>query len=247
MLVAVAFCPAPPLLVSEVASGAAGELAGLRLACDEAVKVLLGAHADEVVVLGGGSCTREHPPDAAGSLAGFGVDVTTGGIGDLVLPLALTIGGWLLDRAPHRPARSLVEIAAGATSDEAGAVGTRLAARPGRTALLVLGDGCSGRTPKSPGAYDRRAEPFDDALAALWAAGDATSLAGLDGGLAGELGVSGWAAWQVAATAVLAAPGGGAALDAQLLAYEAPYGVGYFVATWLPKELPKELAKELAG
>ena len=53
-------------------------------------------------------------------------------------------------------------------------------------------------------------------------------LAGLDAGLAGELGASGRAAWQVLAAAV-----GPAAVTRARLRYDAaPVGVGYFVAGW---------------
>ena len=57
---AVAFCPSPPLLVPELAAGAAGELDPLRAACREAVRRLLAAGPDQVVVIGTG-------PGAGGS------------------------------------------------------------------------------------------------------------------------------------------------------------------------------------
>jgi hypothetical protein len=243
VLAAVAFCPAPPMLVPEVASGAAEELAGLRLACDQAVEALIGAHPDEIAILGAGGTTREHPPDAAGSLRGFGVDVRTGD-GDPVLPPALTLGGWLLDRAVSAapqvaqpaqgwPRRAMVEVAAGTTGDEAVLLGRQLASRPARTALLVMGDGATGRTPRAPGPFDRRAEAWDDAVCELLARGDADGMAGLDEQLARELGASGLPVWHTAAAAVRA-PGGLASPHGTVLAYEAPYGVGYVVATWLP-------------
>jgi hypothetical protein len=232
VLVAVAFCPAPPLLVPEVAAGAATELAPLRMACDEAVGVVLGEAPDEVVVVGAGTRTREHPGDAAGSLAGFGV---TAGVGEgtPVLPLALTVGGWLLDRSETAVRRAYVEVDADATAHVTAQRGSLLAARKGRVGLLVMGDGSAARTPKSPVTYDPQAEAYDAGLAAALAAGSARELAALDPGQADQLGVSGRAAWQSAASAVLAA-GWGSGLAAQLLNAQAPYGVGYFVATWLP-------------
>ena len=59
---AIAFCPSPPLLVPELAAGAAGELDPLRAACREAVRRLLAAHPDEVVVIGTGSAGGRFPP-----------------------------------------------------------------------------------------------------------------------------------------------------------------------------------------
>ena len=227
------------MLVPEVASGAAGELAALRLACELAVQALLDSHPDQIVVLGVGEVTREHPPGAAGSMRGFGVDGGTGD-GDPVLPLALTLGGWLLDQAADwggRPqpawARVMVEVDAESSADEAARLGDKLASRQGRTALLVVGDGAFGRTAKAPGPFDPRAIAWDDSVAVLLAAADAGGLGALDGDLARELGVSALACWRATAAAVtstagLARPRG------ELLAYEGLYGVGYFVATWLP-------------
>ena len=232
------------MLVPELAGGAAGELAPLRAACAQAIGALLDAAPDEIVVLGAGTRTCQHTVGAAGSLRGFGVDVRTGA-GDPVLPLALTLGGWLLDQAadggsaePAEPpltrvTRVMVEVAADVTAEQAAALGERLAGRPGRTALLVIGDGAIGRTVKAPGAFDARAVAWDDSVAALLAAADARGLGGLDARVGGELGVSALASWRVAAAAVTSAGGLGAA-SGRLLAYEGRYGVGYFVATWLP-------------
>jgi hypothetical protein len=236
VLVAVAFCPVPPLLVPEVACGAAGELAGLRMACDTAVLAMLDAGVGEVTVLGPGSITREHPVGAAGSLRGFGVDIGTGE-GRAVLPAALTIGGWLLDRVRPVEAvrtRAMIEVGAGASPQETVLLGRQLASRPARTGLLVMGDGASSRTPQAPVAFDPGAVAWDDSVAALLAAGDAHGLAALDSHRARALGAGGLPAWHAAAAAV-AAPGGLERVRADLLAYQAPYGVGYFVATWLPQ------------
>jgi hypothetical protein len=234
VLASIAFCPSPPLLVPEVASGAAGELASLRLVCDEAVQDLLGEYPDEVVVLGAGLATHEHPGSAGGSFHGFGLDLVAGAGAGAVLPLALTVGAWLLDRARSAVPRAYVEITADATTDEVVEVGRALAARPGRLALLVVGDGSACRTPRAPGAFDPRAQAYDAAIATALGKGDARALADLDVAEARELQVSGRCAWLAAATAVLAQS---ASVHATLLADEAPYGVGYFVATWLPVPL----------
>ncbi|MFE6774680.1 class III extradiol dioxygenase subunit B-like domain-containing protein [Streptomyces sp. NPDC057702] len=78
MLVAAAVCPCPPLLVPEVAAGAAPELAPLRDACSDAVSVLAAARSDRLIVLGPAAPTTDGPyaHDAVGSFRGYGVDVT---------------------------------------------------------------------------------------------------------------------------------------------------------------------------
>ncbi len=98
MLIAAAICPHPPLLVPETAGGAAGELDDLRTACDAAVGVLAAARPDLVVAVGGAAEGAEFDGSAAGSLATYGVGWRTGD-GTPVLPLSLTIGRWLLERA----------------------------------------------------------------------------------------------------------------------------------------------------
>ncbi len=237
MIVALAFCPSPPVLVPEIAAGASVELAGLRLACEAGVTALLDERPDEVVVVGTGPASREHSGDAAGTFSGYGVDLRVGGAGPVDLPLSLAVGAWLLDRAGCRVPRTYVEVAVVASADEAGATGLALATRAARTALLVMGDGSAGRTPKSPGTYDPGAERYDAAIATALARGDAMALTGLDAAEAARLQVSGRAAWQVASAAARAL---GEPVTADLLADEAPYGVGYFVATWLPTVVSSE-------
>jgi aromatic ring-opening dioxygenase LigB subunit len=105
--------------------------------------------------------------------------------------------------------------------------GRDLAARAGRVALLVMGDGSACRSLKAPGYLDERAEPFDARVAEALGAADPDALMALDPGLAAALKASGRAPWQVLAGA--AAPAG---LTGTLLYDEAPYGVGYLVATW---------------
>lgn len=232
MLVALAFCPAPPLLVPELASGAAVELAGVRLACEAAVQALLDENPDGIVVLGAGpgGAVIEHDAAAAGSFAGFGVDLRVGGPDPVALPLALAVGAWLLDRAATPVRRAYVEIPSDPGVDGVATLGAALAARAGRVALLVMGDGSAARTPKAPAAYDPRAEAYDANVAAALAAGDATALLALDAAEAASLAASGRSAWQVAASAVLAQTASPPTAD--LLADQAPYGVGYLVATW---------------
>lgn len=79
MLVAAAVCPCPPLLVPEVAAGAAPELDTARAACLDAVGVLAASRPDLLVVVGPGA-GRSYPSGGHGSFRGFGValDVTLG-------------------------------------------------------------------------------------------------------------------------------------------------------------------------
>ncbi|GAB3119778.1 class III extradiol dioxygenase subunit B-like domain-containing protein [Streptomyces calidiresistens] len=96
MLVAAAVCPCPPLLVPALAAGAARETEELREACRTALRRLLAADADRLVVVGpadrpigagapvgdGGPAPgpRVLPAGTPGSFAGFGVplEVTLG-------------------------------------------------------------------------------------------------------------------------------------------------------------------------
>lgn len=74
MLVAAAVCPAPPLLVPEVAAGAAAELDAARTACSDALAVLAASRPDLLVVVGPADDDHRGPyPRARGSFHGFGV------------------------------------------------------------------------------------------------------------------------------------------------------------------------------
>ncbi|MEV5707818.1 hypothetical protein [Actinoallomurus sp. NPDC052274] len=225
MLTCAAVCPHPPLLVPEVAGGAAAELDGLRAACDAAVRRL--RPADLLIVVGSGPSDRDFGSDAAGGLRPYGVDLTFGP-GEPVLPLSLTIGRWLLG---DRPAvfRSVAE---GASPEDCLRLGAELADRAPTVALLVMGDASACRSQAAPGYFDARAAGFDAAVAAALGGGDPAVLAGLDPALAAELRVAGRAPWQV-----LAGAAGDASFDAELLADEAPYGVGYLVGSWARRAL----------
>jgi aromatic ring-opening dioxygenase LigB subunit len=220
VLISAAVCPHPPLLVPEVASGAAAELDGLRAACGEAVRRL--GDADVLVVVGSGPRTHDFGADVAGTLRPYGVDLTIGP-GEPVLPLSLTIGRWLVgDRvAVYR------SVAEDASATACLRLGAELADLAGTVALLVMGDGSACRTQAAPGYFDPRAAGFDAAVATALAGADRATLSGLDARLAAELRAAGRAPWQV-----LAGAAGEAPFDAELLADEAPYGVGYLVASW---------------
>jgi hypothetical protein len=224
VVTAIAFCPSPPLLVPELAAGAAAELDPLRAACREAVRRLLAARPDQVVVIATDSAGGRFPPGTTGTLAGYGVPVRATLPGGAParppsLPLGLTLGAWLLAGAGVRC--SGVAVTPG--GDPAAVAGAL--AGPGR-ALLVMGDGTAKRTTRAPGYVDPRAEPYDASVAAALAAGDAAALRGLDPVLGADLLAVGVPAWRVAGHAATGP------YDADLLHETAPYGVGYFVAFW---------------
>ncbi|MFH9871288.1 class III extradiol dioxygenase subunit B-like domain-containing protein [Streptomyces lydicus] len=235
MLVAAALCPCPPLLVPEVAAGAAPELDGLRAACLDAIGVLAAARPDRLVVVGPADRAGQgpHPQGARGSFRGFGVDldVFLGAAEETPereLPSSLAVGAWLLSRADwdDAPVEGL-GVAQPLPLERCLPLGRELAASAPRVALLVMGDGSACRTVKAPGYFDERAEGFDAAAARALGTADLPALRALDATLAADLQASGRACWQV-----LTGAAEDADLTGRLLRDEAPYGVGYFVATW---------------
>lgn len=239
MLVQIAFCPNPPLLVPGLAGATGSPLQPVREACVAAVEDLVGTGVDRLAVLGAGGRTEVWTDRAGGSLRSYGVDVSYGGA-DRVLPLALTVGAYLLDRAGADLPRLYQAVDRAATTETARGLGAGLVARldsadgrGGRTGLLVMGDGSAKRTTSAPGYLDARAEPFDATVASALSDADATSLLALDARLAADLWCDGRAAWQAAAGAVRADavdPAGG--WHGRLRYAAAPLGVGYLVATW---------------
>lgn len=242
MLVAAAVCPCPPLLVPEVAAGAAPELDAARAACTDAIGVLAASRPDRLVVVGpaGARGQGPHPQGARGSFRGLGVDVDVRlGTADPQegaapedglpgLPVSLAVAGWLLQRArwSAAPLEGL-GVAEALEAERCVRVGREIAARAERVALLVMGDASACRTLKAPGYLDERAAGFDADVARALALADVAALKALDVHLAGELKAAGRALWQV-----LAGAADGAGLSGALLYDDAPYGVGYLVATW---------------
>lgn len=234
MICALAFCPHPPLLVPEVAVGAADELDDLRAACDSAVAAALATGPDTVVLLGGGPATGRLPNDAVGTLRPYGLALDVplhpgAPEGGATLPLSLSVGAWLLARSGWDGAREAVQV----DLDPMGGPGGRrevaeaLAGRPDRVALLVLADGSSSRSDTAPGSHHPGAADFDAAVAAVLASGDPQAGLKVKYDTARDVGAQGWSAWRTAFHA--AAPG---PWRARLEYDAAPYGVGYLVASW---------------
>jgi hypothetical protein len=249
MLSMVAVVPEPPLLVPELATGAAAETTALRAACREAARLLAAASSAWVAVGADAAGRRTVSADARGSFIGFGADVVVG-LGphaaapvDAELPLPLLIAGWLRDGLPVAVRGELVapdadpatclalgaKLARAADSERAVQAEEGSAATPTSvsSALLVVGDGAATHTLKAPGYQDERAGPFDDAVVAALAIADPAALAALDPVLAAELWASGRAPWQVLAGATR-----DGTWEGELLHSSRPFGVAYHVAVW---------------
>lgn len=238
MLAAAAVCPCPPLLVPEVAAGAAPELDGARAACLDALGLLAAARPDRLVIVGPAeeSGHGPYPEGTRGSFRGFGVDIGvrlgTGGADPAAsgreLPPSLAVAAWMVERTAwaDAPLEGL-GVAESLAPERCAALGAELAGPDERVALLVMGDASACRTLKAPGYLDERAAGFDAEVARALAAADTAGLKALDADLARELRACGRAPWQIMAGAAE-----GAGLSGALLYDDAPYGVGYLVAAW---------------
>jgi hypothetical protein len=224
-VIAVAFCPSPPLLLPAVEGRAEPATGELRRACAEAVGRMLAQLPEVVVVVGDGAAPGvRFAAGDRGDLRGYGVDLEIAFEGRArpdgrELPLAHTLGAWLLD--------------------EAGFSGTRVGAGPadlahlvrdlpGPLGILAVGDGSARRSLKAPGYLDDAAAPFDAAVAAALATGDAGALAALDPAEGERLLAAGVPTWQAIGGALA-----GRDVTASLHLDTAPFGVGYLVASWV--------------
>jgi hypothetical protein len=257
--VAAAVLPHPPLLVPELAGGAAAELDPLRAACREALAAVLAA-ADLVVVVGDGPVWGVPEPSAAGSFQpyGGGVEVTLPAPAALDLPglpapvrlpdlpLSLAVAAHLLaglDPPPPRLFAATVPASLGPGA--AAAVGRALAAaapeRPDRPA------GAAGSDPAMPrrrvglvamGDLSAcRTERAPGALRPQAAGFDASVAEALATGKPGRLldldpplAAELLVAGRVPLQVLAGAFEGGPAAHGRVLYNDAPYGVGYLVA-----------------
>ena len=222
---AVAFCPCPPLLLPAVEGRPAPETVALRAACADAVTALLAAAPDVVVVVGPGAAPGERFGSGdGGDLRGFGVDLDVAFDGRLRprgrrLPLAHTVGAWLLDEGSFPGAR--LGVGPGDLAD-------LVRDLPAPVAVLAMGDGSSRRTVKAPGYLDPAAGPFDAAVSVALATGDAAALAALDPAEGERLLAAGVPTWRAVGAAFA-----GRHVTARLRHDAAPFGVGYPVADWV--------------
>jgi hypothetical protein len=224
----IAVIPSAPVLVPELASGAASECDDLRAAVLRAAGelpdrwVAIGvAAADEVVVAG-----------SVGTFAGYGVDVRVALGPDArgaiqPMPLCALVTGWVRDQVNPRAAVEVRAYAADHTPrhevDIGRALRAELDAQPEPVGVLLVADGANTLTPSAPGGHDPASVPVQEALDDALAAGDAAALIDLGGDAVGSV-----------ALAVLAGLSDPAPGSAREYYRGAPYGVGYFAGVWVP-------------
>ncbi|GAB3363131.1 class III extradiol dioxygenase subunit B-like domain-containing protein [Modestobacter lapidis] len=227
----VAFCPSPPLLLPAVGGTATSAASALRAAVLLAVESVLAERPDVLVVVGVGGAGRaatgaralRFGPGDAGDLRGYGIDLEVpfagrARPGGQRLPLAHTVGAWLLDHAGHIGPRL------GVGPDGLAPV---LAELPASVGVLAMGEGSARRSDKAPGHLDPAAAGFDATVAAALAGGDAAALAALDPQEGEHLLAAGVPVWRAVGAAL-----GGRPVVAGLRYDDAPFGVGYLVAEW---------------
>jgi hypothetical protein len=226
VLTAAALCPAPPLLAREL-TGADPVVPELRQACREAADALVRVGADVIVVVGTGEQTRAwDPAEARMGLTLFAPALGATPADSEPLPLALGLGGRLLDEAGYHGRRELQAVGADEPASACAALGAVLVQSAPHVALLVMGDGSARRSRKAPGYLDERSLAFDAEVGRAVRDGDISALLGLDAELARDLMATGRPGWQVLAGAL----NGGR--PASVIRYDDdPFGVAYLVAS----------------
>ena len=221
-LTAIAIIPSAPVLVPQLAGAAADEIADLR----RAVFTAAGALPERWVAVGVGPSDEVVGPAAAGTFAGYGVDVRValapdaGDVGEL--PLAALIAAWV--RGEVRPtARAEVRVLAdGSDTNAAGReLRTELDHTDEPVGVLVVADGANTLTERAPGGYDPASIAVQAALDDALAAGDVAAMRELPASITGRV------AWQV-----LAGLAGAPPRSVKELYRGAPFGVGYFAGIW---------------
>ena len=228
MLSAIAIIPSAPVMVPELASGAAAELADLR----EAVVTAAAALPTRWIAVGAGSADVVVGSHQTGTFAGYGLDVpvtlapeSSGAPSEL--PLCALVAGWVRGRVKPDAHAEVRVYADDLDVDAALSRGRRLRAEIDDAAvpvgMLVVADGVHTLTPPAPGGYDPDSVPVQAALDDALAGGDAAALTRLPDAVVGRV------AYQVLAGLTEPEP-----RSAKELYRGAPYGVGYFVGVWTP-------------
>lgn len=228
VLSAIAIVPSAPVLVPELMGAAAAELADLRAAVVAAAQALPARW----VVVGVGDADTVIGSEAAGTFAGYGVDVAValgpgGPHTPIELPLSALVAGWIRGEVNPGAAAEVRVYANSHSADAAQARGRALrvliddAADP--VGVLVVADGAHTLTAGAPGGYDPESGAIQSALDDALAAGDAAALLKLPDSIVGRV------AYQVLAGLTEPAPA-----QARELYRGAPYGVGYFAGVWHP-------------
>lgn len=230
-MAAIAVTPSAPVLIPELAGGAAVEVAGFRSAAIEAASTLpdrwiaIGVGPTEMVITGG-----------RGTFAGYGADVPVS-LGPpeqlgpeqsgpvIEMPLCALFAGWLRGQANAGAGMEVRVYPSDLDSDQALTRGRQLRelidADPTPVGVLVVADGLKTLGPSAPGGEDPQAPAAQAALDDALAHGDTGALTRLPDGVVGRV------AYQVLAG--LAGPG---PHQARELIRGAPYGVGYSVGVW---------------
>ncbi|OSC42224.1 hypothetical protein [Mycobacterium decipiens] len=231
MLSAIAIVPSAPVLVPQLAGGAAAELADLGAAVNAAAALLPARW----IAVGTGRADDVVRSDRVGTFAGFGADVRvrlSPQLGDGVavpveLPLCALLTAWVRGQVRPEASAQVHVYVSDHGADVAVARGRRLRAEIDRSpepiGVLVVADGLNTLTPRAPGGYDPDGAGVQLALDDALASGDIAALARLPEQVLGRV------AFQVLAG--LAEPGPRSAKE---LYRGAPYGVGYFVGVWQP-------------
>lgn len=228
MLTAIALVPSAPVMVPELAGGAAGELADLRAEVKRCVEGL----PDRWIAIGVGPVDEVLTPPKVGTFAGYGVDVrvalsTDAGAVPVELPLCALITAWARGELAPRAAAEVRVYSGDLDADTAHTRGRELRRLvddvDGPVGVLVVADGCHTLTPPAPGGYDPDSVAVQTQLDEALAGGDAAALSRLPGSVVGRV------AYQVLAGLTGPAPGA-----AEEFYRGAPYGVGYFAGRWMP-------------
>ena len=228
VLSSIAIVPSAPVMVPELASGAAAETGELRAGAVSAAAAL----PQRWIAVGAALADTVHGPASVGTFAGYGVDVRVGlsatSAGDpTAVPLCVLITGWLRGLAGPQASAEVHAYRTDHDPDTAVGLGRQLRAQidagDDEVGVLVVADGANTLTPSAPGGYAPDSLPRQAALDDALAAGDAGALTGVAADAVGRV------AFQVLSG--LAEPGPWTAKE---LYRGAPFGVGYFVGIWTP-------------
>jgi hypothetical protein len=228
VLSAIAIVPSAPVMVGELASGAAAELTDLRDAVFGAAATLPARW----IAVGLGCTDSVVGSRLSGTFAGYGADVPitlSPRLADAPteLPLCALVTGWARGQVkPNANAEVRVyadDLGVDAALDRGRRLRAEIDVAADPVGVLVVADGVNTLTQSAPGGYDPDSIPVQTALDDALAAGDTVALTRLPDTIVARV------AYQVLAG--LADPG---PRSAEELYRGAPYGVGYFVGVWNP-------------
>lgn len=225
MLTAIAIIPSAPVLVPQLVGAAAAELTDLR----QAVFAAASALPDRWLAIGVGDADEVVSPCAAGTFAGYGVDVRAGLSPDTHdvrdLPLSALITAWVRSEVQPSASAEVRVFARDHTAEHAIRCGEQLRSVVDETdeqvGALVVADGANALTPRAPGGHDPASFAVQAALDDALAAGDVVALRRLPASITGRV-----------AFQVLAGLAGTTPRSAKELYRGAPFGVGYLVGVW---------------